>query len=236
MIGVRKGLHTYGHAVGLKHKKGRIGRKAGIRQPPPARSLPTWPWKARPGPQNSLSVSGCRWSAPPSAAPACAGADAWPGERVWREPGAWVPPPRLALARSITSSASWVSSGRLWSSNDSMCGSRRGPLYPDGGPAAPDGHDDPQDLGRTGLLLGVASTLRLLFGLLVGVLLIGSRGFRVVRRIAEEAVAAASTTTIGAKGFCPVAAANPPTAMAVNTAPIPTTTANHAPRPMRRKG
>ena len=90
-----------------------------------------------------------------------------------------------------------------------MCGSRRGPLHPDGGPAAPDGHDDPQDLGRTGLLLGVASTLRLLFGLLVGVLLIGSRGLRVVRRIVEEAVAAASTTTIGAKGFCLVAAANP---------------------------
>ena len=216
MIGVRKGLHTYGHAVGLKRKKGRIGRKAGIRQPPPAKSLPTWPWKARPGPQNSLSVSGCRWSAPPSAAPACAGADAWPGERVWRQPGAWVPPPRLALARSITSSASWVSSGRLWSSNDSMCGSRRGPLYPDGGPAAPDGHDDPQDLGRTDLPR--------------------CRQHLVVRRIAEEAVAAASTTTIGAKGFCPVAAANPPTAMAVNTAPIPTTTANHAPRPMRRKG
>ena len=107
MIGVRKGLHTYGHAVGLKRKKGRIRRKAGIRQPPPARSLPTWPWRARPGPQNSLSVSGCRWSAPRLGGPSLRrplpppgltpGRGSWSG--VSRVPG-FLPPSWLSPVRS----------------------------------------------------------------------------------------------------------------------------------------
>ena len=70
---------------------------------------------------------------------------------------------------------------------------RRGLLHPDGGPASLDGHDDLQVLRLTGLLLGVVSTLRVRFGLLVGVRLIGNRGFRVVRCIAEE-------TLVGARG------------------------------------
>ena len=73
---------------------------------------------------------------------------------------------------------------------------RRGLLHPDGGPASLDGHDDLQVLRRTGLvsnglLLGVINTLWVLFGRLVGVLLIGNRGLRVVRRIAEETLVSA---------------------------------------------
>ena len=70
---------------------------------------------------------------------------------------------------------------------------RRGPLYSDGGPTALDGHHDLQVIGRAGLvsnglLPGGGGTLRVLCGVLVGVLFVGSR---VVRRIAKETVAGA---------------------------------------------
>ena len=45
--------------------------------------------------------------------------------------------------------------------------------------------------GCIGLVLGVVSTLRVRFGLLVGVRLIGNRGFRVVCCIAEETLVGA---------------------------------------------
>ena len=65
----------------------------------------------------------------------------------------------------------------------------RGPLHPDGGPAALDGHDDLQVLGRAGLVsnglsLAVVNALRLLCGLLVGVLLIGRSAF-IERRVPD---------------------------------------------------
>ena len=76
----------------------------------------------------------------------------------------------------------------------------RGPLHPDGGPASLDGHDDLQVLRLTGLLLDVIGILRVLFGLLLGVLLLANRSGRVVRRIAEETLCRPSAKMGHARG------------------------------------